>query len=83
MSVVPVGFSQLVCDGCGAAYENLDEDAISVRIKAAPDGWKFRQYTTAKGNGVPRNQKGPRQWDSCPNCDVPATSADAQKRRTA
>jgi hypothetical protein len=74
VSVVAVGFSRLVCDGCGTEHPELATDATSARIKAAPDGWKFRQYDARKGTGVPRNQKGPRQWDACPKCEIPETS---------
>ena len=77
MSVRTVSFSRLACDGCGAEHPELATDATSARIKAAPDGWKFRQYDVRKGNGVPGNQKGPRQWDACPECEVPKDSAAA------
>jgi hypothetical protein len=77
VSVRAVGFSRLVCDGCGAEHPELASDATSARIRAAADGWKFRQYDARTGTGVPRNQKGPRQWDACPQCEIPETAAAA------
>ena len=73
MSVEAVTFSQLKCDGCGKTHPDLTRrGATSIRIAASNDGWKFAEF-----DDVPRNQKGVRLWDSCAECPLPSTGAEA------
>ena len=77
MSIQAVSFSQVVCDGCGAEFAPAErtvyKGATAARIAASRDGWKFAEYPEHK-----RNLPGPRMWDACPDCPLPATSAEAQ-----
>lgn len=75
MSVRPVHRCYLVCDGCGKDRSELADDATTVRIAAALEGWKFIQYSRRIGGS--RKQLGPRNWDACVDCPVPSTVEEA------
>lgn len=75
MTVKPVHRCYLICDGCGRERFTLGADATTIRIAAAAEGWKFIQYNRRLGGR--RKQIGPRQWDACPDCEVPPTVEDA------
>lgn len=72
----------LVCDSCGAERGELATDATNARIAAAADGWKFIQYGRRSHGTNGARQAGPRQWDACPNCELPATAEKALLART-
>jgi hypothetical protein len=72
VSAVSISFTQLVCDTCGKSHQGMAVGATSARIAASRDGWKFAEYSD-----IPRNQKGPRLWDSCAECPIPESSAAA------
>lgn len=69
--------SQLTCDGCGNGRLLTIEDVSTARIEAQRTGWKFMTYqglNTPPGDAGPRSTPGKRsrQWDACPNCELPA-----------
>lgn len=76
MSIQAITFSQVACDGCGAEYAPAEltvyKGATAARIAASRGGWKFAEYPDHK-----RNMPGPRMWDACPDCPLPATSTEA------
>ena len=96
MSAVTVSMCRLVCDTCGTARDSLTLGAISARIEAAAEGWKFAQYDV-KGKGLQKRipdpkhpgsfsvDATPKQWDSCPGCPLPSAveaKAVADSRKT-
>lgn len=72
MSIRAVAFSQVACDNCGSVHKAIERGATSARIAASRDGWQFAEFPD-----LPRNKEGPRQWDSCPDCELPASSQEA------
>jgi hypothetical protein len=72
VSIKAVSFAQVACDNCGVVHKGMQRGGTSARIAASRDGWRFAEFPE-----LPRNKEGPRQWDSCPDCEIPASGQDA------
>lgn len=85
-----ITFAQIECDSCGTRRDSVtDRDAISARISASRDGWKYvawdikgkglQQYNRERAGGTSTTV--PRQWDCCPECPLPESPVEASQIR--
>lgn len=93
MSIKNVSHSQIECDSCGQTRIGPELDATAARIAAAQEGWHYVAWNI-KGlqKRVPDTRPGrdgsfsvqtvPRQWDCCPDCQLPESPEAAAKIRS-
>lgn len=87
MSATTVSFVQLACDTCGFIRAKAVHGATAARIDGAAEGWKYAEWDTRGRNtytkknsfGSPTRERRvlPAQWDSCPDCPLPAGPEEA------
>lgn len=57
------------CDCCGTTELSVAQEAVHARVEISRKGWKFLSYQNQ--NFVVNGKMRSRQWDACPECELP------------